>query len=492
MEAGESVRYLEFYYHCAGRTLSSKFDEGFWTRTTLQLAQTEPSIRHALVALGYLTRAEPGSLRHARSGFIATHEHKTLFRHYNKAMSSLMHRMKEPSYTSDIGLVACLLFVCLEFIRGDYHTAFTHLKSGLEIMSERVRRGDAAIPDSLVGLFNRTMTAALLYGMTVPDIFNVSITGPQSYPQLTFGFYEMSSPLPQSYPPQAFTSLAEAEVAHTQLRNASILFIREWGQKLFLHIPVSLDAIVLQTQLTRCLEAWERSFMLLVQHGRLSEEDRVKASTIKLIHYPLYIAVPVATVLDQMAYDAYTAGFEAIIHHARIVLASMGLIPDNTKLPMPPKPGANFTFEISLIPSLYYCVTRCRCPTIRREALSLLELNPPREALWDAEQHAVVGRRVIEIEEQEVDPVTGWPVASSRLWGTAIDGDMDDRGGFWVAFSYADWAQTQKMVFDRRRRLDSQWDEWIVLDGEKKRPAKVDSVTSGQFREHWEGSGKAS
>jgi hypothetical protein len=77
----------------------------------------------------------------------------------------------------------------------------------------------------------------------------------------------------------------------------------------------------------------------------------------------------------------------------------------------------------------------------------------------------------MEIEEQKLDPETGWPTASSRLWGTAIDGDMDDKGGFWCAFSYADWARTHHMVFDRRRRLDAQWDEWIVLKGDNKLPA---------------------
>jgi hypothetical protein len=473
VEAGDSVRYLEFYHYCAGQKLSSKFDDGFWTKTTLQLAQAEPSIRNALVALGYLTQAEPGSLRHARIGFKATHEHKTLFRHYNKAMVCLAQRMSEPSYTTDIGLIACLLFVCIEFIRGDYHTAFTHLKNGFEVMAERMAHGDAAIPDSLLGLFNRTMTAALLYGMTVPDIFNVSITGPQDYPQLRFGFYEMPTPVPDSYSERAFASVEEAQTAHTQLRNASILFIRDWGQKLFLHIPVPLEALIVQKQLIRCLEVWYSSLQLLEQSGRLSEEDKVKLCVTKLIYYPLYVAMGVATDIDQMQYDRddYTKSFQEIIRNARIVLDYKGLLPNGTS-PPPPIPTANFTFEVSLVPALYYAVTRCRCPATRREALSLLELPLPREALWDAEQHAVVGRRVMEIEEQKLDPETGWPTASSRLWGTAIDGDMDDKGGFWCAFSYADWARTHHMVFDRRRRLDAQWDEWIVLKGENRLPAE--------------------
>ncbi|KAF2676600.1 hypothetical protein K458DRAFT_321604 [Lentithecium fluviatile CBS 122367] len=464
-EAGENVRYLEFYHHCAGTTLSSKFDEGFWSRTTLQLAQSEPSIRHALIALGYLNKIEPGSLKHARSGFSANSQHETLFRHYNKALGSLVMRMTEPSYTPEIGLVACLLFVCIEFIRGDYHTAFTHLQSGLKLLFQSPQ--NTMIQHNLVSMFNRTMTAALLYGMTVPDIFDVSITGRQNYPQQTFGIYEIPTPRPQSYPQQAFPSLDEAQAAATQLRNASIMFIREWGQKLFIKIPVTPDALAIKAQLLQCHESWSRSFHLLERRSRFSEEDRVKASQIKVLHYPMNIAVAVATDMDQTQYDAYTPRFKAINHHVRVLLDSMGLAGNNTlsnpHSTKPPKAAANFTFEVSVIPSLHYVATRCRCPVTRREAVAMLELNPPREALWDAEQHAAVAKRSIEIEEQVVDPETGWPLESSRLWAAAIDGDMDENGGFWVAFSYADWAKTCSISYTRRRRLDAQWDEWFVL-----------------------------
>lgn len=138
----------------------------------------------------------------------------------------------------------------------------------------------------------------------------------------------------------------------------------------------------------------------------------------------------------------------------------------SSKSSPPPHGSANFTFEISIIPCLYLTATRCRCPITRRKAVSLLALNPPREGLWDAEQHLAVANRVIEIEEKEVDPDTGWPVESSRLWCAVIDGNMDQNGGFWVIFALANWVLAGSQFLrgnNERRRLDAQWEEWFVL-----------------------------
>jgi hypothetical protein len=93
-------------------------------------------------------------------------------------------------------------------------------------------------------------------------------------------------------------------------------------------------------------------------------------------------------------------------------------------------------------------------------------MDPPREGLWDAEQHLAVANRVIEIEEKEVDPDTGWPVENARLWCAVIDGDMDQNGGFWVIFALANWVQAGSQLErgdKERRRLDAQWEEWFVL-----------------------------
>lgn len=132
--SGDGISYLEFYYHCAIPNLSNRFDNGFWSRTVLQMARAEPSVQHALIALGYLAKTEPGSLKHAHARLRCLDN--TLNRHYSKAVSSLVKRMSEHTCSIEVGLVSCLLFVCIEFFRGNFLTAFSHLHSGLRIISE--------------------------------------------------------------------------------------------------------------------------------------------------------------------------------------------------------------------------------------------------------------------------------------------------------------------------------------------------------------------
>ena len=129
-----------------------------------------------------------------------------------------------------------------------------------------------------------------------------------------------------------------------------------------------------------------------------------------------------------------------------------------------------------MLPCLYFVIQRCRDPITRREALALMERNPPREALLDYEMAAIAARRVIEIEESIVNPETGWPVEKTRLWHAVVDGTMDTNGGFWIMFSNAKWiagggpaddeeedvCKVPRSEEDFRGRVDSQWQEYYT------------------------------
>jgi hypothetical protein len=67
-------------------------------------------------------------------------------------------------------------------------------------------------------------------------------------------------------------------------------------------------------------------------------------------------------------------------------------------------------------------------------------------------------QRVIEMEEEEVDPVTGWPVERKRFWSCVINADMDRNGGFWAFFTPAAWMH-ERMADGRYRMRE----EFFVL-----------------------------
>jgi hypothetical protein len=464
-EVGDNVQYLEFYHYCAGPSLASAFDHDFWSRTCLQIAHSEPAVRHALISLAYLSRQETGSLKHAR---LRDHNGDQPFLlHYNKSLRQLVDRMAETSFSPEVGLVTCLLFVCIEFLRADHHTAWLHLKQGLKIIAELQHRRRINAPTQPPGavqellitprqsfveeMFVRSMSSPLLHGLNVDEHFTIP------------------HPLPQTFA-RPFTNVREAQSSFHQLRNISLVYFRHMAMKIIVQCNsvMSEADIIHQDRVLDCLSTWFCSLQTLESSTTLSEEDKVTVSSLKVSYYAIYIYAAAGTDVSQMSFDTHLATFQALLRHARIVLHSMRILEraSNTEdmqvsagpSSHPRSVAANFTFEISLIPYLYVTAQKCRCPVTRREAVQLLSLNLPREGLWDAEQHAIVCKRAIEMEETTVDE-NGWPIEESRLWSSTIDPNMDTSGGFLVHFCPARWVGIRDEMTGRQKTLQ----EWIIM-----------------------------
>ncbi|KAJ4323672.1 hypothetical protein N0V94_001731 [Neodidymelliopsis sp. IMI 364377] len=389
------------------------------------MAYSEPAVRHAVIALGYLNKMESGSLKHARSEFQVVHGSKTLLFHYNKAVRCLVDRMAEASYLPEIGLVTCLLFVCIEYLRANYHTAFTHMTNGLRVISDwqRQRRvdtpfedsspstGSNLIEDTILPMFLRCMTSAQLYGVKPEDHF------------------EMPFPDPHSFIQDPFT-LQEAERSSRELRNASVLLLRQIGFSIGHNMAVEMEHLEQQAQLLACHREWFHRVKIVEDSQHWPPADRISLSTLKIALYATQTYVACCASAQQLPSDEHLDTFKTLIHEAEIVLDAMEI--SN-------KHAARFTFEMSIIPPLYHTAARCRCPVTRRKAISLLSRGPPREGLWDAEQQVLVLKRVIEYEESELDPETGWPVERTRLASCVIDANMDVNGGFWIYLTPSEW-----------------------------------------------------
>jgi hypothetical protein len=425
-----TIHYLEFYHHCAGPSLAGIYDKAFWSRTCLQMAHSEPSVRHAVIALGFLNKIESGSIKDARS-LPTVDSRQTLLDHYNLSVKHLVKRIAEASYTPEVALVTCVLFVCIEFLRADYRTAFMHLSNGLKIVSEWRRKrpsgcaaedniqeiqnshnGAPMIEDELVPILTRCITSALLYG----EIIETDIAIPLNPARVCLQ--------------QTFETLAEVESYNRELRNASVSYVLRVGASLSTGVPVTPGDRQEQTCLLDCHHNLSRHLALFESKIHLSSEDRVCVSQLQVSYYNTYIGVACATEALQLPYDAHLESFQALIHHAEIVLKAAYRSASST---------ASFTFDIGIIPSLYFAATRCRCPVTRRKAVSLLARTSRREGMWDAEQHVLVAKRVIELEESEVDGTTGWPMERTRLWRTTVSADVGRDGAFRIFLVPASW-----------------------------------------------------
>jgi hypothetical protein len=132
---------------------------------------------------------------------------------YNKAITLLATRLKDPDAATEVALLACILFVCIEFLRGDVEPAFTHFKSGMSIALSTMQRTDSVtailtkerIGETMLPFFNRLELLGMLFGQD---------------PQ-----WEYPTALNEAVP-ETFKSVREARDSIVHLLNLSLRFIR--------------------------------------------------------------------------------------------------------------------------------------------------------------------------------------------------------------------------------------------------------------------------
>lgn len=178
---------LDYFKSVSAPGLASHFDAEFWSRIVLQIGQTEPAIRHAMIAVGALNEQRERQTRSIPVRALLVNDplaadvprlpkqqqqnDPLALVHYNKAILHLSERMKSTtSDTADIALLACLLFVCVEMLRGDDCPAMKHVKSGITIALSAAARSKnrtaytqlESMRHSMLPFFNRLETLSML------------------------------------------------------------------------------------------------------------------------------------------------------------------------------------------------------------------------------------------------------------------------------------------------------------------------------------------
>ncbi|KAJ4985191.1 hypothetical protein SVAN01_09327 [Stagonosporopsis vannaccii] len=450
---GNDMHYLEFYYHCVGPKLSGRFDTDFWSRTILQMAHVEPGVRSALIALGHLSQRQNGSLQQARRAAVDPNdaERRPFWVNYNKAIRHLINHMSKPSFSAEVGLVICLLFACIEFLQADANVAFTHIRSGLNIVYEIRQRSKFGSSSASAGF----STQSGVIEQTMVPILTQALASALPYGSSLARDFEFLESCPRYFTATAFTSIVDARSSFFDLRNAAILLARDMAVKLYTSTPFSLSDHQRRADVLDRHSMWQQSLASLEKLCEWSQEDNYALSALKLGYYASSTACSCIMDETQMSFDAHLENFQSLIEHAKHIIHFLGLLSPRAQIS--PKAAANFTFDTSLIPALFYTAIRCRCPVTRRKAVELLALDLPREGLWDPEQHRKVAERVIEIEEANVD-MRGWPIEAVRLCKSSVGTDVDENNGFQANFLYTkDLAWATERTWSERLSLGERY-----------------------------------
>lgn len=148
------------------------------------------------------------------------------------------------------------------------------------------------------------------------------------------------------------------------------------------------DLISQKSELLSQLDRWREDLRLLLK--RLEKEQQRPAAVSYLQMYYLTSLVLLSTRLEttESMFDDFTEVFRELLHHAEIYVRATAAEPPN------------FTFEIGAVMPLFLIASKCRVPSVRRQALDLMLQCPRKESTFGAYSCAQAVRCLISIEEE--------------------------------------------------------------------------------------------
>jgi hypothetical protein len=149
------------------------------------------------------------------------------------------------------------------------------------------------------------------------------------------------------------------------------------------------------------LSQWSRLFgaFMTSSGADLGPEDRQRVSLLEIQYKVAIILFATGMSPQETAFDALNSDFDSI------VAVASSLVVNNQGPGILERTG-QFSFDMGVVPPLYFTASRCRDPSIRRRALSVLSANPCQEGVWNSDMLAKIAERLICIEEDGIERVT--------------------------------------------------------------------------------------
>lgn len=402
----EEQMYFDWFMAKTTKKFAGLFASDFWETLVLQASAQEPAVRHAVVALSAAHRfdrnSEPWSIP---SVYVFDVERFTL-QQYNKAIHHL--RLMTGSIqknTLRVALVTCMIFVTLEYLRGQYQMGSAHLRYGIQLLASisapkpRSSMSPSVLSpaedfahNTLIDSYSRLIIQAAMFGH-VPSHMCIMTRDPQVHAI-----------------PYAFPCLLDARQTLDDLLNRVHCLKRHYytlRQSQSQSETTEPEVVKIQQDIITDLLLWRKAYNASLT--RLEEEatrkDKFGNILLRVYHEMATIMASVCLSDDEMVFDNYTENFLAILKGfidlwnfwagASIQIKELKHI---FSTPESDNGCHGFTVEAGFIPPVYYTALKCRIPRIRRHAIQILRAAPHREGVWNGLLLAHV-LEVVSIEE---------------------------------------------------------------------------------------------
>ncbi|KAK0736908.1 hypothetical protein B0T21DRAFT_153726 [Apiosordaria backusii] len=395
---GDEKRAFHFFQHVTAPCLAADHDGAFFRVLVLQICQTEPAVRHAVLAVSSLHEGMVQAAMMPPMLHSSDTENRSSFAlyQYNRAIACLLEQMRTVNARPLVPLLTCVLFVCIELMQSKDKESLIHLEQGRQILSQLGPRVTGRSPEidlikqHLVPMYTRMSLTSLMLGCA-----------PTAIPAPLKTFTEV---------PMVFKTIDEVRYALYDFMDQCLRFAKKSHAAKISKVPEEdMRAFELeQDVLLRKLAKFNVAFSLY-RSTKAKEAPPGSIALIQVHVHTTFIWVSTALSRHETVFDDYVDTFSAIIPLASEFINTL-LSPPNPSTKAPPNNGpdtrrlsAMFTFEMHVIAPLYFVAAKCRHPMIRRAALDLLRRNPGRrENLWRANVMATIAEHTMKLEEKHL------------------------------------------------------------------------------------------
>lgn len=356
----------------------------------LQACAQEPAVLHAVTALG---------AAHRNLG-------RTSLAEYNKSIHYLRQHLirRQDKEALRVSLITCMIFICLDLVKGEFKSSQTHLQHGLRILREIqsqygptsttgpvvLRPQFRSIEDYLVEAFTRLNIPSALFGQGSMYLYHL---GENTRAKSSIHVVPM------------FDTVRDARRHLDALINGTYSLSEEACKLVMDQHPQPSNFQQRQDQLLAALACWQRGFDS--SYSTMSKKGNVKTRIglplLRIYHTMTFIMA--ATALrgtNEGIFDSYTQEFSSILHQTADLGSMLSVLTSNGILRDFHLPEVSFTADMGFITPLYFTAMRCRVPSLRRQAIDKLSRAPHREGAWGGPFVSRIAEHVMVMEEDGI------------------------------------------------------------------------------------------
>ncbi|PYH99840.1 C6 zinc finger domain protein [Aspergillus ellipticus CBS 707.79] len=382
-------RAFAYYFQHAAPFVGGELDIDFWRNIVPQICRVEPAVWDAIISISALFESPepcPDLVFLRQKDFhVLNQNHRDALGWYSRSVSAVSRRIERGDVDMFVGLISCVLFICIEGLQGGVEEAFRLYGQGVYLI--RALRAQitcgalsatkaSLLEDVIVPVFVRLGEIAIALSSDLMHLLTESTSN-----AMTQGFINLRSAR------EAIVLLiAEAQVLERSFEAHQL----ESGTS---ELPVELTNK--QAALSVRLSSWKTAFGNLV--NLLRNRDIISPQEMSMIallfaHYDtLFVTIGICLSTMQSLTDSYLPNFQRIVEQCRIALEASARS-DGSQPP--------FTFDISVGLPLWFTSLRCREPRIRRAALTLLRQAPHVQGFYRCVSGAAFGEKVMMVEER--------------------------------------------------------------------------------------------